>query len=970
MLKFRFQPVLLLMFIGVAQGAAKVAPELPNPSLAARERGIDDQERRRFLPIGELQVDVRVVGAVARTTVRIHFENPSRDELEGDLSLALPEQATVIGYALNVEKNLVDGVLAEPSRARASYEERVRRTVDPGLAEVSRSNVFSTRVYPIVEDGRTIRMTFVAPVHATKGWTLPLVTDHRVRRVTFTVRAEGVTAAPQLRLPSQLQAQWTQQGDAFLLSASLKNTQLSGELHLGPSTLAQPLLTSTHPNGRRFFQLNDTVAVASAARASSQRLRLYWDRSLSRKDDDLDAEIGLVTRYIQASRASAIEVVLFNSSGATVESFPSAEAVETRLRRVVYRGATSFAMLQAAKVPEADTCLLFSDGIATIDTRQTFAPKCNLFAVTSASDADIGYLAHVMKRSADAVLRLDRNSTDEVLTRLSYETPAVVDVRDSSGAALLFASLPAPRGQLAVVGEAPAAGDIFVRIAGSGSEVVERRYQVGPAPVRFDGAGALWAADRVTQLAALERRKELRSVSRRFNVASPHMAFIVLEGPADYIQARIAPPNTFPKEWRAEYEEMKKAADESRRERREQHLAHVINQWEDQKSWWAKDFDPTARSSEGGSRRESVFSPSAPGDLAEIAVTGMRRSSSAENGAVIELAPWKPSRPYLKALDAAKKGQLERVLAAEEKKHGSLPVFYLDVAEWFQRQGKTASATEMLLSALELPTKDDETLMVVASRLVRYGQFDRGIWLYERIIELIPDRPQPLRALALALAERAKHATPKAAARDLQRAVSLLNTVISSDWDEAYAGIDLISLMEVNTLIPRLQKLGVQSTALDPRLIAPLDVDVRVVIEWNTPATDIDLWVTEPNGERSMYNNPLTAIGGRLSNDMTSGFGPEEYLLRRAPDGRFAVDANVYAADRINPNGATIVTARLTHNFGRPDEHTEMLDIELRPEADGEVPLGAFVLTKQSGGFAAQAAPVESEDEDEDEDQE
>lgn len=963
MSSFQLQPLILLMLIGAANAAPKPVPVIPNPSLVAREQGIDDEEHRRLLPIGELKVDVRVVGAIAHTTLRIHFDNPKEEILEGSLSLALPDLATVTGYALNVGKSFIDGVLAEPGRARAAYEERVRQTVDPGLAEVSRSNVFSTRVYPIEEDGRTIRMTFVAPVHATKGWTLPLVTDQRVRRATFTVRAEGVATAPQLRLPSRLQAQWERQGDVFLLKAAMTNAQLSGELQLGSLTPAQPLLITKHQSGRRFFQLNDVAPVDSSPRAPSQRIRLYWDRSLSRKDDDLDAEIGLVSRYLDAIRPRTVDVVLFNSSGAAVESLPSVVAVEARLRRVVYRGATSFAVLQAAKVSDADTCLLFSDGVGTIDTRHTFEPNCNVFAVTSAPDADIGYLAHVMKRSADAVLRLDRDATEDALERLRLQTPAIVDVRDASGATLAFASLPAPRGHVVAVGEAPAAGDIVVRIGGSRAEVIERRYQLSPVVPRFEGAGALWAADRVAQLAALERRKELRSISRRFSVASPHMAFVVLEGPADYVQARIDPPATFPEEWRTEYQKMKEEDDQSRRERSEQHLANVIEQWEEQKRWWEKSFDPSARVSRPRIERNSDAVAAGVPALEEIAVTAMKRREQPD--AVIELAPWNPDRPYLKALDAAAKGRLESVLAAEEKKHGALPAFYLDVAEWFHRRGEAERATEMLLSALELPTKVDETLIIVADRMVRYDRLDRAIWLYEQIIQLASDRPQPLRALALALAERAKHATAKRASRDLQRAVDLLNTVISSDWDDLYAGIDLISLMEVNALLPRLQKLGVRKTSLDPRLVAPLDVDVRVVIEWNTPATDIDLWVTEPNGERSMYNNPLTAIGGRLSNDMTSGFGPEEYLLRRAPDGRFAVDVNAYAADRLNPNGAATVTARLTHNFGRPDEHTEMLDIELRPEEQGAVPLGAFVLDKKTGGFKAQAAPVESEAKDE-----
>jgi uncharacterized protein YfaP (DUF2135 family) len=122
---------------------------------------------------------------------------------------------------------------------------------------------------------------------------------------------------------------------------------------------------------------------------------------------------------------------------------------------------------------------------------------------------------------------------------------------------------------------------------------------------------------------------------------------------------------------------------------------------------------------------------------------------------------------------------------------------------------------------------------------------------------------------------------------------------------------------------------------LDPRLVALLDVDIRIVVEWNTEETDLDLWVDEPNGERASFANQESTMGGRVSDDMTSGYGPEEYLLRRAPAGTFTVRADVYSADRINPNGASRITARLIRNFGRPDEQEELVEIELLPEREG-----------------------------------
>jgi uncharacterized protein YfaP (DUF2135 family) len=100
--------------------------------------------------------------------------------------------------------------------------------------------------------------------------------------------------------------------------------------------------------------------------------------------------------------------------------------------------------------------------------------------------------------------------------------------------------------------------------------------------------------------------------------------------------------------------------------------------------------------------------------------------------------------------------------------------------------------------------------------------------------------------------------------------------------------------------------------------------------------------VDEPNGERAIYSNPLTGIGGRLSNDMTEGYGPEEYLLRRAATGEYRISVNVYSADAINPNGTTVVTARLYRDWGRATQKETTMEIELAPDDKGEKFIGTF----------------------------
>jgi hypothetical protein len=935
-----------------------------NPALMAYERGIADPGKHSdALQIATLEVRIDVVGTIADTTVTAKFVNPGDDVLEGRFTLDLPTGAVVTGYALDVDEALIDGVLVDPLKARREYAERVRQNIDPGVAEVSRANRFSTTIYPIApRSSRTIRLRFSAPIHPGLGFALPLATARPVGRFVLEVRASSVAAAPALTLPASVSADWRVSGSGFAANAAMTNKVLQGQLRLAPVTPSAKGLVTRHPNGTRMFQISDSWTPRAADVApAAQRLRVYWDRSLSRRDDRLDDELAVLDKYLSQSKPASIDLVVFNSSGERVRRTAASEVAGV-LRGVLYRGATSFAVLEKLEAPAADVCLVFSDGVVTIDPRRVRLP-CQVFAISSAPDADAGYLARLTRAAGGAVLRLDRQSEAEILSRLRDTAPRVVEARGEDGSQLRIASLEAgPNGWL-VVGERPEVGGVILRLAGLGNAVIERRYDLSASrEERFAGAGALWAADRVALLGAEDGAREaLVRLSRRFSVASPFLSFLVLEQPSDYVEADIAPPANYPREAMKGYREFKAERDAARRAAESERLAALIEQWEEQKEWWATKFEPTSKQKLAGPEQESIAltarSPSpamaapavaaAAEDVSEIAVTGARvsRGAGAERPASIttELAEWSPDRPYLRALDAASPGELDRVLAREERRNGMLPAFYFDVAEWLYRR-KRVEAVEMLLSALELSVANEETASMVADRLLRYGRVDRAIWLYERADEQSNYLPQPKRTLALALARRAARAPATAARADLRRAVELLNEVIITPWEGSFDGIEMVALMEVNSLLPRLRALGEEKIPLDPRLRALLDLDIRVVIEWNTGATDMDLWVDEPGGERAIYSHPRTAIGGRLSNDMTQGYGPEEYLLRRAVPGEYRISVNVYSSDSINPNGTTVVTARLLRNFGRADQHEETMELELKPEEQGEKLIGRFTV--------------------------
>ncbi len=995
----------------LSPASAADAPKEPrgNPTLTANIDGVNDATTKsNALQISVLDMAIVVRGSIAETTITAQFSNPTSRSLEGNFTLDMPANSQVTGYALDVSGVMVDGVLVPPHAAQVAYEQRVTRRVDPGLVEVTRGSQFSTRVFPILPgSGRTIRLKYVTPLDAVNGYVLPLTTPGKVGKFSLSVKVSGLAALPKLDLPSPVNAAWSSDTKTATYSAS--DIGIKGTLSISLPGAENPIVFSEHRGEGRMFEIRDAYPAARGRDVPPAKVSVLWDRSLSRLDDRLEDEIALLGRYLAQVKPAKIDLILFDSAAVERVELADPALLTSRLRTVRYGGATSFARLATSDLSGANLCLLFSDGVSTLDKPAAFQPRCPLFAITSAKDADQGFLGSRARKTGGELLNLGQRTADEILARLTRKQRSITSVTDDSGKDIDFVQLDGGADQLRLVGEAPASGSIRVLFSGSEAGLTERRYPVTSfAAANFDGPGALWAASRIASAGPEMNDADKLALARRYSVASPLASFIVLETPEDYAQAAIDPPASYPKESRARYGALKQALDQQKADAVENRLGVVLAGWNEHKRWWNQKFNPDARptvaqvkagregavadsAAAGAIPPQPISAPPPPspelappppppappppppaaveerGRNESIVVTARRRQETLQDPPValtvvngesldqgaerpnapgfangqpeseapkITLQPWSSDRPYIAAYDAPK-ADFETVFLAQQKKHGSLPVFYLDTAEWLFSKGRKADAARMAAAALELPTRNNNTLAIVAARLLRYGEPDRSIWLLEQLVTLEPERPQPRRTLALALIKRAKGQPAATARPDLQRALDLLTEVIMTPWEGQYGGIEIIALDEANALIPRLRSLGQAKVALDPQLITLLDTDLRVTVEWNTKATDMDLWVDEPGGERVIYNHPLSARGGKLSRDMTQGFGPEEYLLRRAGAGPYTVRVNTYSTDRLNPNGATVVTARLIRNFGRANELEELIDLEVLPGNEG-----------------------------------
>jgi Vault protein inter-alpha-trypsin domain/Uncharacterized protein conserved in bacteria (DUF2135) len=1025
----------LLLLPCAERGAEAAAPaQALNPELVARSYGgPNGGQASHPLTIGDLAVTVDIAGDTARTEITASFQNPTQQPLEGDFSLDLPPGAVITGYALDVNGSMVDGVLVGHRKALVTYQQRVRRGVDPGIAEVTRENAFRTHVFPIMPGrGRSIRLAFVAPLDPEAPFTLPFKTLDPVGTVSILVKAPAGRPETALSGPDGIDLHWEHTAAGLEAHGTAKNLGLAGALELAPVPAADAITLSRHRAGDTFFEIDGASDKADKA-AAPKSVRIYWDRSLSRRNDDTANEIELVQRYLDTAHPAAIELVLFADDAPKVEHFDSGAALVEALKKVEYHGATSYQRVFKSGSGAADLCLFFSDGRATIDAYALDRVDCPLFTASNAPDAEHGFLGALARHSGGEEIDLHARSLDAALSRLTGRSARVIGLTTPDGADLDFTLLPARAGRFRVVGRLPNSQAVAVHLADGTIRSIDLS---GQPVVAHDGLGDLWARDRLAELDAGDQPDRERSLgfARQYQIAAGDATFLVLESLQDYITAEIAPPESAGKPMQATYAQAVEANARTKERAAAARLDQVVAEWQEQKAWWARK-NVALKDAKGDDEIESphrelhahrvteaspppadlpppppspepprqvnmppVAPPIAPAPRAagataphtsapapyipppEVAiVTAQRRATDAVNstapaGALanpaaamaktigpdadkagpaapaeeekpiqdtsIALQGWDPNRPYLAALKAATAETFPTVFAAQEKRYGTVPAFYLDVAEFRFRQGKPEEAVALALDALELPSADTTTLTIVADRLMRYGDETRGIWLYERVLYLDNDRPQPRRLLALALIDRAEHAAKQGAPveaqrADYRRAMALLDEVVTRTWDQAFTGIEAVALMEANRILPRLEKLGVKDIPLDPRLQALLDVDIRIVLDWYVDATDMDLWVDEPSGERAIYNNPRTRIGGRLSHDMTQGFGPEEYLLRHAPAGSYTVRVNIYRTDQLNPNGPITVRAHLFRGYGRSDESSQVLEIELKPGEDG-----------------------------------
>ncbi len=930
-------------------------------------------------------VDIEVNGGFATTTMLLELRNPNNRVLEGTLQFPLGNGQQVVGFALDIGGVLRDAVPVPKARGRQVFESIERRGVDPGLLEQTAGNQFRLRIYPIPAHGsRQLRLVIEEAMQRDAGaWRLsiPVQLLSGAEAFSLHVRANGVASAPSVEggfgaLPFSRDAEGYQ---ALVRRTSFRP---QGGLSLRfPASTGPMTYRGTH-DGEHFVLAEVPVSQAPASnRTLPSQVGLLWDASASARNRDKDGELALLDRYFKAMGAGRVHLRILRDVGADGGTYEIRDGDWSQLRRVLETTVNDGASNLSDWTPDPGIAeyLLVSDGLQDYGDKPfpMLASGQRLYAINSAGAASDGarLAALADARGGRLVAWQGRNGLEGAALALLGQGTSIVAMRGEGVTDLQAEALHADAGLLRIAGRlTEPTGMIRVTLEASG----RRRELALPVSAAAHGAAIprQWARWKLASYAG-EPERHRAAIARlglQFSIVTAGTSLLVLDDIADYVRYDIAPPAAL----RADVERLQAVRRKQREASRSERLDAVANAFAERLAWWQTPFpkdQPIPRKRRQTTAADSTTldsvtvtgsvanAPPAPEEPPVILDTpramdtyaqagdrleseAMSRSSNSalpapgavqeapkadgQAVATIRLQAWAPDSPYARRLRAAPADQVYALYLDERDSHADSTAFYLDVADLLLQKQRSVEAMRVLSNLAELDLDNRHVLRVLGYRLMQARQWALAAQVFRQVLEMAEEEPQSARDLALALA----------AAGQRQQAIEQLYGVALGDWDSRFNGIPAIALNEMNAIIATSQE-PVDTSFIDRRLLQNMPLDLRVALSWDSDNSDMDLWVTDPNGEKCFYGHKRTYQGGLISNDFTGGYGPEEFVLRDAKPGLYRVEAHYFGDRQQIVTGSTTLTLSFITGWATPRQQDRSVTLRLSGK-DESVLVGQF----------------------------
>lgn len=933
------------------------------PEIKIKSNNASDQKN---VELKSMKVDVAIFGNVATTTMTMVFRNNTNRILEGELTFPMPEGVSVSKYGIDINGKIRDAVPVSKAKATEVFESIEHRQIDPGLIERVEGNNFRTRVYPLPASGeRTVVVGYEEALTFDKSamqYRLPLAYTSKIGSFDLSVKVFQNAKKPQLLETPDGSFSFSEKGNSYEASMHKSDyrPQKSLVINLPKDINVPEIVMQPNTDGSYYFLINTYFKSNIEPKKWSNKIGVIWDNSLSALHRDTKKELEFLRKIIEQKQNLTVELLLLNIDFEKVKTFNIANGNWSELRKfleeVSYDGGTDFSAINKSLL-SADEYLFFTDGLSTFGESVVNAGR-RIYCINSAVRTDYSTMKYVSAKSGGKFVNLANTSIDNAVKLLNNNNLQFLGIKESDIASKIFPFLPKNisivsqvypslptevDGNVSVAGISRSADETVTLLFGRDGKVeFEQKIKLVANPTDID-VSKIWAQKKIAELDInyTANKDDIEQIGKEFCIVTRNTSLIVLEDIMDYVRYEITPPN----ELLDRYNQIMKNQFAQREQRINNLLQVAISKTEELKTWWNTDFKPvrkypkpvndkavpTTDISDADSdvaldamiieRRdvvqeemvesEAVFSMAYSTSRVQespMANKSMQEQKSKETAVPqaqvpkIKIPKIQSDKDYIKAIEIAK-NPYKQYIALREKYMGT-PSYFLDVANYFYNKNDAKTALLVLSSIADLGLENAELFKILAYKMKEKGEYKRELFITSKIREWRPMDAQSHRDYALALQNNGRY----------QEALEVLYSVLNASYSPEAAlrdrGIEEIIVAEINNLIS-LQRKNLKLSDIEPKIIADLPVDVRVVINWNKNDTDIDLWVTDPNGEKCMYSHNRTAIGGRLSNDITRGFGPEQFMLKKAVSGKYKIETNFFGERQLSISGPTTIMAEI-----------------------------------------------------------
>jgi hypothetical protein len=935
------------------------------------------------LELVSLQVTVTIEGPRARTLVDHIFRNPHDRQLEGTFEYPLPTGASPSYFAMFLGQrgdtlprrfgprgqapalpqadlarlapaevvkqvssadwgDLQEGRVVGNDRAVETYESIVRGNIDPALLTYAGGNTFQGRVFPIPANGYNrvlIAYEELLPASA-RGvhYRFPLP-DCKLRELQFALQVQTAKARNVAFRPAG--AKKEEAGGRLNFTRTWKNKGPGGEVVCAfdpAQARVQAVSGRQGENGPLYLyaRLRPDLP-AKAARPFARHAVFLLDTSLSEYPSRFDVSMKLLRKILETDTdIRHFNILTFDVGGRWVEPkgwLPNTRAGRDkaweRLDGIVLEGATDLSaaldklIRPGFEVADATplNVFLLSDGqitwgennVASLAAR--FEKRCpyptRFHCYRTGLGAENQELFEALARRGGGIFACYGDADVAAAARAHRSHCFQVDRVRFEGKSAVSEVLVAgrktavsPEGELVVAAQVDWAGPL--QIVAEGTFLGKKMVRKFPVQVRdrSELAARAWGEIAVASLLALNDPKLdplVTAYCQQFGIACRVASFLVLENPEDYKRLDLQ------KERGATL-----AQDDVGR--------FVEEAWKTA----ARGRSPRA----GWKRfltRVDARLPLLEGDSG----SEVRKLVALLSDKDFDLPEGNLDGKILRKADVP-----SDYLAGRAKDRRALEPYLREARRRADRQD-VAGAVRALSSVVEEHPGRDDALRLVGYRLLDLKQAAHAVRLFRQVQEGRPFEPHSYRDLARALEDCRRHGL----------AALQYEIVLAGTWQNRFS--DSLKAV-VREEYARMLQEALRDRRLSQGLAKHFDgrlkqlgadlspSDLRVTITWNTDATDVDLWVIEPDGTKCYYLVPRTANGGTLSQDQTQGYGPERYQTGKAQKGVYQIVVHYYRANRNLLGGETHVNVVVTRHAGTRQEVSERHTVILK-KADEEV---------------------------------